>query len=112
MRLRNVKGSRETIAAHDKVIEIGTEYKGKWHELFGNDNPIHIEVGMGKGQFIMTLAKMHPEINYSALKNIQACLCVPLKNAVTTKATIFFLSVWMPKSLPMYLIKTKLTRFI
>ena len=56
MRLRNVKGSRETIAAHDKVIEIGTEYKGKWHELFGNDNPIHIEIGMGKGQFIMTLA--------------------------------------------------------
>ena len=74
MSLRNVKGSRETIAAHDKVIEIGTEYKGKWHELFGNDNPIHIEIGMGKGQFIMTLAKMHPEINYIGIEKYSSVL--------------------------------------
>ena len=49
MRLRNVKGSRETIAANDFVIKDETEMKGKWHELFGNDNPIHIEIGMGEG---------------------------------------------------------------
>ena len=74
MRLRNVKGSRETIAAHDKVIEIGTEYKGRWHEVFGNDHPIHIEVGMGKGQFLMTLAKMHPEINYIGIEKYSSVL--------------------------------------
>ena len=74
MRLRNVKGSRETIAANDRVIEIGTEYKGRWHEVFGNDHPIHIEVGMGKGKFIMVLAKMHPEINYIGIEKYSSVL--------------------------------------
>ena len=45
MRLRNVKGSRETIASNEFVIQNGEQYKGKWaKEVFGNDNPVHIEV--------------------------------------------------------------------
>lgn len=92
MRLRNVKGSRETIAAHDRVIEIGTEYKGKWHELFGNDHPIHIEVGMGKGQFIMTLAQMHPEINYIGIEKYSSVLVRALeKYAQYEGSNIFFI---------------------
>jgi len=74
MRLRNIKGSREAIAASDRVIETGTEYKGRWHEVFGNDHPIHIEVGMGKGKFIMTLAKQHPEINYIGIEKYSSVL--------------------------------------
>ncbi|MCQ5149809.1 tRNA (guanosine(46)-N7)-methyltransferase TrmB, partial [Coprococcus eutactus] len=62
MLLRYVKGSRETIAANDFVITDETEMKGKWHELFGNDNTIHIEIGKGKGQFIIELAKRNPHI--------------------------------------------------
>lgn len=74
MRLRNIKGSREAIAADERVIEIGTEYKGHWHEVFGNDHPIHIEVGMGKGKFIMSLAKLHPEINYIGIEKYSSVL--------------------------------------
>ena len=52
MRLRNVKGARENIAACEYVIHDPENQKGKWKELFGNDNPIYIEIGMGKGKFI------------------------------------------------------------
>ena len=45
MRLRNVKGSRETIAANDYVVHNETGMKGHWHELFDNDNPIDTEIG-------------------------------------------------------------------
>lgn len=74
MRLRNVKGSRETIAANDYCIHEPNEYKGKWQEVFENDHPIHIEVGMGKGKFIMELAKQHPEINYIGIEKYSSVL--------------------------------------
>ena len=53
MRLRNVKGSREMIATNDFVVHEEETMKGKWHDFFENENPIHIEVGMGKGRFII-----------------------------------------------------------
>lgn len=76
MRLRNVKGSRETIAASKYVIleEQIDEYKGKWHEVFGNNHPIHIEIGMGKGRFIMDMARLHPEINYIGIEKFSSVL--------------------------------------
>lgn len=65
MRVRNRPGAVEMLAAHPNfVISDPTLWKGKWNELFGNDHPIHIEIGMGKGQFITGMAKAHPEINY------------------------------------------------
>ena len=73
MRLRNVKGSRELIAENKYVIE-ETEMKGKWHEIFGNKNPIHIEIGMGKGKFITELAKRNPQINYIGIEKYSSVL--------------------------------------
>ncbi len=65
MRVRNRPGAAEILAAHPNfVISDPTLWKGKWNELFENDHPIHIEIGMGKGQFITGMAKAHPEINY------------------------------------------------
>ncbi|HCC4342685.1 TPA: tRNA (guanosine(46)-N7)-methyltransferase TrmB [Enterococcus faecium] len=65
MRVRNRPGAAELLAAHPNfVISDPTLWKGKWNELFENDHPIHIEIGMGKGQFITGMAKAHPEINY------------------------------------------------
>ena len=65
MRVRIRPGAAEMLAAHPNfVISDPTLWKGKWNELFGNDHPIHIEIGMGKGQFITGMAKAHPEINY------------------------------------------------
>ena len=74
MRLRNVKGSREAIAANQFVIHNEEEAKGRWNELFGNTNPIHIEIGMGKGQFIMELAKINPDINYIGIEKFSSVL--------------------------------------
>ena len=50
------------------------ENKGRWHEFFENDNPIHIEVGMGKGKFIMELAERNPEINYVGIEKFSSVL--------------------------------------
>lgn len=74
MRLRNVKGSRETIAANEYTFETPANNKGKWHEIFGNNNPIHIEVGMGKGRFITDLAKANPDINYIGIEKYSSVL--------------------------------------
>lgn len=52
----------------DLIIPNPSDYKGKWQELFGNDNPIHIEVGTGKGQFIVGMAKQYPNINFVGIE--------------------------------------------
>ncbi len=74
MRLRNVPGARDVIAESRFTIKNETEYKGKWNTVFGNDNPVHIEIGMGKGQFIMTLAARNPEINYVGIEKYSSVL--------------------------------------
>lgn len=74
MRLRNVAGSREAIGASRFVVQEPKEYKNRWHELFGNSNPIHIEIGMGKGRFIMDMARLHPEINYVGIEKYSSVL--------------------------------------
>lgn len=74
MRLRNVRGSRETIAENDYVIHDPEAKKGNWHNVFGNDHPIHVEIGMGKGQFITTLAMQNPEINYIGIEKYSSVL--------------------------------------
>lgn len=74
MRLRNVKGARENIAACEFVIHNPEEYKGKWNELFGNNNTIHIEIGMGKGKFVQTLALNNPDINYIGIEKYSSVL--------------------------------------
>ena len=56
MRLRNVKGSREAIQESIYVVHEEETRAGNWHDIFGNDHPIHIEIGMGKGRFLMELA--------------------------------------------------------
>lgn len=74
MRLRNVPGSRETIADSVFAINEPTELKGKWNEEFGNDNPIRIEIGMGKGKFITQLAMENPDINYVGIEKYSSVL--------------------------------------
>ena len=74
MRLRNVPGYRDTIAERQFTIKDEIEKKGKWNEVFGNDNPIHIEIGMGKGQFIITLAEQNPNINYVGIEKYSSVL--------------------------------------
>ena len=74
MRLRNITGSREVIAASAYVVHEERGCRGKWGEIFGNSRPIHIEIGMGKGKFIHTMARLHPEINYIGIEKYSSVL--------------------------------------
>lgn len=74
MRLRNVTGSREMIAENEYVIHTPESYKGRWKDLFGNDHPVRLEIGMGKGRFLMTLAEQNPEINYLGIEKYSTVL--------------------------------------
>ena len=76
MRLRNITGSREVIAESPYVVPEDTleSCPGTWHEIFGNDHPIHIEIGMGKGRFLHTLAKLNPQINYVGIEKYSSVL--------------------------------------
>lgn len=74
MRLRNIPGADDVIKNHSIAIKNVKEYKGKWNTLFQNENPIHIEIGMGKGQFILNLARQNPEINYVGIERYSSVL--------------------------------------
>ena len=74
MRLKHVKGAEEYIASSKYVVQDYKDHKGKWKELFENDKPIHIEIGMGKGRFIMELASRNPDINYVGIEKYSSVL--------------------------------------
>lgn len=74
MRLKNVPGSREAIGESRFVIHEPEAQKGKWTEIFGNEKSIHIEIGMGKGRFLMGMAAQHPEINYIGIEKYSSVL--------------------------------------
>lgn len=74
MRLRNIPRADDVLAAHKAVIKEEESYKGKWKEVFQNENPIHIEIGMGKGRFLMTMAKQNPEVNYIGIERYSSVL--------------------------------------
>ena len=64
MRIRNVKNKEEILNNSKIVIKNPEDYRGKWQEFFNNTNPIYIEIGMGKGKFILENAKKYPNINF------------------------------------------------
>lgn len=74
MRLRHIRGAEESIASSPYVVQEPEKQKGQWHQVFGNTNPIFIEVGMGKGRFIMELAQKHPENNYIGIERYSSVL--------------------------------------
>ncbi len=83
MRLRKVKNALEKLNTNNTYfINNPLDYKGKWHSLFGNENPIHIEIGCGKGQFITSLAKQNPSINYIAIEKFDSVLLRCLEKAM------------------------------
>lgn len=74
MRLRNIKGADEIVSNSPLCIQNPIEQKGNWKNFFGNNNPIHIEIGMGKGRFLMDLAALHPDINYIGIERYTSVL--------------------------------------
>ena len=74
MRLRHIRGAEESIASSPYVIQEPETRRGNWDQVFCNSNPIEIEVGMGKGRFIMELAQTHPDINYIGIERYSSVL--------------------------------------
>ncbi len=78
MRLKHIKNADKIIASSPYLVMNPSDYKGKWNEVFNNDNPIQIEIGTGKGKFIISLAIDNPNINYIGIEKYDS----PLVSAV------------------------------
>jgi len=94
MRLRNVPGSREVIAENEFVIHDEKSCKGRWkQDIFKNDRPLHIEIGMGKGRFIMDMARQNPDINYVGIEKFSSVLIRAIEKRVeeTEMKNLFFI---------------------
>lgn len=74
MRLRNVKGARDVMVSSEYVFADPVDMAGTWKEVFGNDHPLRIEIGMGKGMFITTLASRNPDLNYVGIEKYSSVL--------------------------------------
>ena len=68
MRLKNIKGASEKIKEGKYYIDNPSNYKGNWNKVFNNNNPIYVEIGMGKGNFIINNALNNPNINYIGIE--------------------------------------------
>lgn len=68
MRLKNVKGAKEIIEASSYIIKEPERFKGNYKKIFSNDNEIHVEIGMGKGDFIIKMAQKYPNINFIGIE--------------------------------------------
>ena len=85
MRVRNRKGATELLEANPQYVVLNpADAKGKWQELFGNNHPIHIEVGSGKGAFITGMAKANPNINYIGIDIQKSVLSYALDKVLAT----------------------------
>ena len=74
MRLRNIPRAEGVLQAHPIVVKNERLHKGGWKLEFGNDHPVYVEIGMGKGNFLLTLAKLNPEINYIGIERYSSVL--------------------------------------
>ena len=81
MRLRNITGSEEVIANSEYVVHEPS--MGKWNKIFGNDNPIYIEIGMGKGRFIIDNALRYPDVNFIGIEKYSSVLLRALQKLDT-----------------------------
>ena len=87
MRLRHIPGAEKQIEESTFVIQEPEQKKGCWAEVFGNENPIHIEVGMGKGKFLMELAQQNPDINYVGIEMYSSVLLKAIQKRETLELT-------------------------
>ncbi len=88
MRRRNVKNAKARIVEHlDLVISNPQDYKGKWSSLFANENPIYLEIGMGKGQFLLANAKENPNINYIGIEKFDSVIVQAVEKIVPLHLT-------------------------
>ena len=74
MRLKNIKGAKENIEKSPYIIINPEKHKGKFQKIFNNTRKLHVEIGMGKGNFIIEMAKLHPDINFIGIEMYDSVL--------------------------------------
>ncbi len=74
MRLRNIPRADGVIKSHPMVVQDTQESRGNWKNIFGNDRPVYLEIGMGKGRFLMNMAKEHPLVNFVGIERYSSVL--------------------------------------
>ena len=79
MRLRNVKNKEEILNNCPYLIKKPEEFQGKWNTLFNNNNPIYIEIGMGKGKFLLENALKNSNINYIGIERFDSVVAKAIK---------------------------------
>ena len=79
MRQRNVKNKKEIINNSKYIVINPEEFVGKWQDVFSNNNPIYIEIGMGKGNFILENAINNPDINYIGIEKYDSIIALAIK---------------------------------
>ena len=92
MRQRNVKNKNEIMNNSKYYIKNPDEYKSKWKELFKNDNPIYIEIGSGKGNFLIENARRYPNINFIGIERIDSILALALKKIPSDLNNLYFIN--------------------
>lgn len=114
MRLRNIPRADDTLQAHFTVIKNPKEFRGNWTSVFGNDRPIRIEIGMGKGRFLLNMAKTYPNINFIGIERYSSVLLRAVEKFDTEEFSDLpntALSAWMQENCRKYLPNQKSTAF-
>lgn len=94
MRLRNVKNAEDILNNSKYVINSPATHKGSYKEIFQNNNPIHLEIGTGKGQFIINMAKKYPDINFIGVELKESVLVRAVQKLETVDLPNLRLMVW------------------
>ena len=91
MRMRKKPWATKVLETHTRIVRDGAAKKGHWAEYFGNENPIQIEIGCGKGGFIIETARQNPDINYIALERQSSVVAVAVRKAGEGLPNLVFL---------------------
>ena len=88
MRMRKKKNCAAWIErCGDIRITDPQNHKGSWSAIFGNSNPIHIEIGCGKGSFVVGMAKMYPDVNFIAIEKVEDVIVMAMEKAIAEGVT-------------------------
>ena len=88
MRLRGKKGAPELLEQSKLAILDPQSARGRWHDIFGNDRPIHVELGMGKGQFISAMSRRHPDVNFIGIDMYDELIARACEKAETIRGEL------------------------
>jgi len=95
MRIRKKPWAEYEFSINENIINSAEKMKGKWAEFFGNNNPIHIEIGCGKGQFITSMSLINTDINYIAIEKQKQIIVSAIRKARENKVNknlVFFIA--------------------